>query len=61
MRGFSGRVNVLGCDERFWKGASHAPQKIPGPDEVVLNEALAKEVNGQIVQAITAWAPNHRK
>ncbi|MBI1900305.1 MAG: ABC transporter permease [Planctomycetia bacterium] len=56
-RGFSGRVNVLGCDERFWKGAAHAPKKIPGSDEVVLNEALGKELGVEVAQDVSLRLP----
>jgi ABC-type antimicrobial peptide transport system permease subunit len=57
VRGFSGRVNVLGADERFWKGAPHAPKKMPGQDEVILNEALAKELGVEAGQDVSLRLP----
>ena len=36
------QVNLIGCDERFWRFGSGGPLHQPGHDEIVLNEPLAR-------------------
>jgi ABC-type antimicrobial peptide transport system permease subunit len=35
-------VNLIGCDERFWKLGNDGPSKPPTGDKIVLNEPLAR-------------------
>ena len=35
------RVELLGCDERFWQLGSGRPKRLPQPHEIVLNRAVA--------------------
>ena len=36
------RVNIIGCDERFWALGSGAPRQAIGPGQVVLNQPAAE-------------------
>lgn len=38
------RVNLIGCDERFWSLGAGRPESLPGPGEIVLNEPLAERL-----------------
>lgn len=37
-------VNLIGCDERFWKLGRGGPEALPGPREIVLNQTAAEEL-----------------
>src|SRR5262245_36489927 len=41
-------VTVIGADERFWRQGSVRPSKLPGLDEVVLNQTLADELRARV-------------
>lgn len=43
----AGQMNVLGVDDRFWKLADHPPETIPRDGEVLLNDALARELGAK--------------
>jgi len=52
------RVQVLGVDERFWKLGNQSPSfNLPSPDEVVLNERLAKQLNAKVGETVRFKAP----
>ena len=51
------RVNVIGCDERFWKLGDVRPEQIPGPGEIVLNRPLAEELNARIDDVVSLRIP----
>ena len=38
------RVELIGCDERFWQLGSGRPQQLPQPREIVLNQPLAERL-----------------
>ena len=38
------RVDLIGCDERFWQLGSGGPTRQPGPREIVLNRPLAEQL-----------------
>jgi ABC-type antimicrobial peptide transport system permease subunit len=38
------RVDLIGCDERFWQLGSGGPTRQPGPREIVLNQPLAEQL-----------------
>lgn len=35
------QVNLIGCDERFWRLGSGSPKELPGAREIVLNQPVA--------------------
>ena len=38
------RVDLIGCDERFWQLGQGGPKRQPGPREMVLNQPLAEQL-----------------
>ena len=40
----AGRVNLIGCDERFWRLGSGGPESLPSGREIVLNRPLAERL-----------------
>ena len=52
------RVQVLGVDERFWKLGNQSPSfNLPSPDEVVLNERLAEQLNAKVGETVLLRVP----
>ena len=51
------RVNVLGCDERFWRLGSGGPSRPPGKREIVLNRPLADLLGVGVGQAVLVRLP----
>ena len=56
------RVNLLGCDERFWQlgpaGSKIRPKILPKPREIVLNRPLAKLLDVEEGDSIMLRLPN---
>ncbi|MCH8924443.1 MAG: hypothetical protein IIA67_15000, partial [Planctomycetes bacterium] len=51
------RVNVIGCDERFWNFGAGRPDQIPGLGEIVLNRPLADELHANVGDAVSLRIP----
>lgn len=56
----SSNIIALGVEEDFWKLSSTAPQKMPGPDEIVINEELARELKLSVGDEITLRIPTEQ-
>jgi ABC-type antimicrobial peptide transport system permease subunit len=50
-------VTVIGADERFWRQGSVRPSKLPGLDEVVLNQTLADELRATVGSRVILRLP----
>ena len=54
----SSGVLIVGCDESFWRfGEEVRPRQIPGDDEIVINAALADDLNAQVGSELVARLP----
>jgi len=51
------QVNLIGCDERFWRLGSGGPQKPPGRREVVLNDPVAELLSAEPGDAVVLRLP----
>jgi ABC-type antimicrobial peptide transport system permease subunit len=56
--GRSSNVLIVGCDASFWDlGDDVRPQTLPGEDEIVLNQALADDLNATVSSEVVARLP----
>lgn len=56
--GRSSNVLIVGCDASFWDlGDEVRPQTLPGDDEIVLNQALADDLNATVSSEVVARLP----
>lgn len=57
--GRASRILVVGCDADFWEldGRGVRPAVLPGPDEVVLNQPLADELQAGVGDEVTLRLP----
>ncbi|MBC8353279.1 MAG: FtsX-like permease family protein [Planctomycetes bacterium] len=56
--GRSSNVLIVGCDESFWDlGNGIRPKTLPGEDEIVLNQALADDINATVSSEVVARLP----
>jgi len=51
------RVNLLGCDDRFWQLGPGGPEQPPEPDQIVLNEPLAEQLGVGVGDEVLLWLP----
>ncbi len=51
------RVNLIGCDERFWQLDPSAPGQAPQDREIVLNEPLAEQLGVRPGEAVLVHLP----
>ncbi len=51
------RVELVGCDGRFWKLGAGGPQKLPGPHEIVLNQPTAERLGLRVGDAVLLRLP----
>jgi len=51
------RVNLLGCDSRFWQLGPGGPRLPPEPDQIVLNEPLAVQLGVGAGDEVLLWLP----
>ncbi len=52
------RVNLLGCDESFWRLGSGGPKQLPKRREIFLNQPLAERLGVKVGDAVLARLPN---
>jgi putative ABC transport system permease protein len=50
-------VNLLGCDPRFWQLDGGGPKQLPGPGQIVLNQALAEQLGAVAGDDVLLWLP----
>ena len=56
--GRSSNVLIVGCDASFWElGDGVRPNVLPGEDEIVLNKALADDLNATVSSNVVARLP----
>ena len=48
----AGRVNLIGCDERFWRLGSGGPEPLPSGREIALNRPLARQLGVAVGDAV---------
>jgi ABC-type lipoprotein release transport system permease subunit len=53
----AGGVQLLACDERFWKLGHGAPQRRPGPREIVLNRSVAERLGAGPGSSLIVYLP----
>ncbi|MCX7428303.1 MAG: ABC transporter permease, partial [Planctomycetia bacterium] len=53
----AGRVNLIGCDERFWQAGDGGPSRLPGRQDIVLNRPLAQQLGVQVGDAVVLRLP----
>ena len=51
------RVELIGCDERFWQLGGGQPQRLPGPREIVLNQPAAERLGLRVGDAVLFRLP----
>jgi putative ABC transport system permease protein len=52
------RVDLVGCDERFWQVGAGRPNRLPGPHEIVLNRPAAERLGAKVGDAILLRLPS---
>ncbi len=56
--GRSSNVLIVGCNASFWElGDEVRPHKLPGDNEIVLNQALADDLNAAVSSEVVARLP----
>jgi putative ABC transport system permease protein len=53
----AGRVELVGCDERFWEFGTGRPRNLPGAHEIVLNQPMAQRLGARIGDTILLRLP----
>ncbi len=51
------RVELVGCDGRFWRLGSGGPRQLPQPHEIVLNQPLAEQLGVRVGDAVLLRLP----
>jgi putative ABC transport system permease protein len=51
------RVELIGCDKRFWQLGEGRPQRLPGPREIVLNQPTAERLGLRVGDAVLLRLP----
>ncbi len=52
------RVELLGCDARFWQLGDGRPQRLPQPGEIVLNQPAAERLGVRVGQSVLLRLPS---
>ncbi len=52
------RVELMGCDARFWQLGDGRPQNLPQPGEIVLNQPAAERLGAGVGQSVLLRLPN---
>jgi ABC-type lipoprotein release transport system permease subunit len=55
--GRANRVNLVGCDARFWQLGSGGPEHPPGPHEIVLNRPVAEQLGAAVGDVLLLHLP----
>lgn len=50
-------VNLIGCDDRFWRLGPGGPRRMPGAHEIVLNRATAERLGVRVGDAVLVRLP----
>lgn len=56
----SSGIIALGVEQNFWQMSSVSPSQMPGPDEIVVNEELARELNLSVGSEVTLRIPTEQ-
>jgi len=51
------RVELVGCDDRFWRLGTGRPPRLPGRQEIVLNQPLADRLGARVGDAVLLRLP----
>ena len=55
--GRANQVNLIGCDERFWKLGGRAAARLPGNREIAINQPLAEQLGVRVGQPVILRLP----
>jgi len=55
--GRANRVQLVGCDEHFWRLGSGGPKRPPGPGDIVLNRPVAEQLGAEVGDVLLLRLP----